>query len=377
MKTKNIILSVFIITALFFTSCERYYNPGLNIKIVQEDTINNNEIKTLLKYINNSGDYINTKGVPNMVSADDVFENLSSYYVIDIRSKDEYVAGHINGAVNVKTTEIIDFLDEYVSPSVYDKLIIACHSGQTASYVTSILRLLGYNNVYAMKYGMGAWNRKLDKWSNGVSNKYANKLETKDNPKGKVMPYPQIKTGEGCGAEILEARARTVLNTPFGKLKVNADRAFSDSSFYIVNYWPKDKYEKGHIPGAVQYTPKHDLNDTTFLNTLPTDKKILVYCFTGQNAAFIVAYLRLLGYNAFTLGFGANSFMHSDLVAREHWHGFKAAEKLNDFPLVEGDKPTDKKFENAVPENNGNAGAAKPKKKVKRHKKKEVEGGCG
>jgi len=377
MKTKNIILSVFIITALFFTSCERYYNPGQNIKIVQEDTINNNEIKTLLKYINNSGDYINTRGVPNMVSADDVYDNLSSYYIIDIRSKEEYIAGHINGAVNVKTSEIIDFLNKNVSPSVYDKLVIACHTGQTASYVTSILRLLGYNNVYAMKYGMGAWNRKLDKWSNGVSNKYANKLEIKDNPKSKIMPYPQIKTGKSCGAEILEARARTVLNTPFGKLKVNADRAFTDSSFYIVNYWPKDKYLKGHIPGAIQYTPKHDLNDSTFLNTLPTDKKILVYCFTGQNSAFAVAYLRLLGYNAFTLGFGANSFMHDVLVSREHWHGFKASDKLNDFPLIEGDKPTDKKFETAVPANNGNAGTSKPKKKVKRHKKKEVEGGCG
>ena len=376
MKTKNIIFIALAFIIISFSSCDRYYNPGLNIKTVKEDTIPNSEMKTLVKFIKNSGDYINTKGVPNMVGAEDVYESLSSYYVIDIRSHEEYVAGHINGAVNVQANEIIDFLDKNVSPSVYDKLIIACHSGQSASYVTAILRLIGYNNVYAMKYGMGSWNRTLDKWSPSVSNKYANQLETEAHPKGKEMSYPQITTGQHCGAEILESRARTVLNTPFHKIKINADRAFSDSTFYIVNYWPEDKYLKGHIPGAVQYTPKHDLNDTTFLKTLPNDKKILVYCFTGQNAAFTVAYLRLLGYNAFTLGLGANSFMHDVLTSRENWHGFKAAEKLHDYPLVEGENPTNKKFEKAL-KVEGNAGAPKTKKKVKRHKKKEVEGGCG
>jgi len=373
MNYKNIILSFIFLTTVFFTSCERYYNPGLNIKVVQEDTIKTPEINALLKYINNSGDYINSKGVPNMVSAEDVYDNLSSYYVIDIRSHEEYVAGHINGAVNVRANEILDYLDKNVSPIIYDKLVIACHSGQSASYVTSVLRLVGYNNAYAMKYGMGAWNRSLDKWSQNVSNKYANKLETKYNPKGKKSAFPEIKTGEQCGAEILYARAKTVLNTPFSKLKIDADRAFSDSSFYIINYWPEAKYDKGHIPGAIQYTPKQDLNDTTFLNTLPTDKKILVYCFTGQNAAFTIAYLRLIGYNAFTLGFGANSFMHSDLVARANWHGFKAAEKLNDFPLISGEEPTDKKVNVAT----GGNDTPKKKKKVVRRKKKEVEGGCG
>ncbi len=375
MNYKSIIFSLIVFTAVVFTSCERYYNPGLNIKTVQEDTIKEPEIKVLLRYINNSGDYINTKGVPNMVSAGDVYDNLSNYYVIDIRSHEEYVAGHINGAVNVKASEIIDFLDKNVSPVVYDKIVIACHTGQSASYVTSALRLMGYSNVYAMKYGMSSWNRKLDKWSKGVSNKYANKLETQFNPKGEKTAYPEIKTGEHCGAEILHARVKTVLNTPFSKLKINAERAFTDSSFYIVNYWPKDKYEKGHIPGATQYTPKYDLNDTTFLKTLPVDKKILVYCFTGQNAAFTIAYLRLLGYNAFTLGFGANSFMHDVLVSREHWHGFKAADKLNDFPLITGEAPSDKKVNTGKPGVNNDK--PKTKKKIVRRKKKEVEGGCG
>ena len=373
MKYKNIILPFIIITAIFSSSCERYYNPGLNIRIVKEDTVRIPEIEALLKYLGNSGDYINSKGVPNMVSVEDVYENLGNYYLVDLRSHKDYVKGHINGAVNIRTEEIIDYLEDYVSPSSYEKIIVICYTGQSASYVTGILRLMGYSNSYAMKYGMSAWNRTLDQWSSNISNKYANKLETKFNYKGKRTEFPQINTGAICGAEILESRAKTVLNTPFDRLKIDADRAFSDTSFFILNYWPQEKYERGHIPGAYQYTPKEDLKESAFLSTLPNDKKILVYCYTGQNAAFTIAYLRLLGYNAFTLDFGANSFMHTVLTTRKNWHGFVASSKLNDFPLITGEEPTDKKINVA----NTNGEKSKQKKKIIKRAKKEVEGGCG
>jgi len=68
--------------------------------------------------------------------------------------------------------------------------------------------------------------------------------------------------------------------------------------------------------------------------------------------------------------------MHGLQVQRENWHGFVAAEKLHDYPLIKGENPTDKKFEETI-KNSGAASAPKPKKAIKRHKKKEVEGGCG
>lgn len=363
---------------MILSSCTNTYNPGLNIKTISEDTVaTESEYEILMRFIPNAGDYINSKAVPSMVSAEDVYENLNKYLVIDLRSASKYKEGHINGAVNVIPSELLDYLDEKVAASTYDKLVLACTSGQTASYVTGVLRLIGYSNAYAMKYGMGSWNRTFDKWSLSVSNKYANQLETKDNPKAKVSANPVLETGHTCGAEILESRARTLLNTPFKKLMIKADRAFSDNGFYIMNYWPVSKYEKGHIPGAVQYTPKKDLKADKFLNTIPSDKKVLVYCFTGQHSAFTVAYLRMLGYNAYTLGFGANSFMHTTMVSKSGWHGFKASEKLHDFPLITGPNPTNKAFEKSI-----NTVASKPvpekaKKKVVKRKKKEVEGGCG
>jgi rhodanese-related sulfurtransferase len=372
---KKYFLYLIVFGVIFLSSCQRYYNPGLNVKTIQEDTTQiASEFEVLMRYIPNAGDYINSKGVPNMVDAQDVYDNLSRYLVIDLRKKADYEAGHINGAIHVKTEALLDYLEEHVAASTFDKLILTCYTGQKASYVTSVLRIIGYDNAYALKYGMSSWSKSLDKWSPNISNKYANALETKANYKTKSYDFPKINTGEHCGAEILEARARTLLNTPFEKLLIDADRAFADTSFYIVNYWPEEKYKKGHIPGSVQYTPKADLKMDTYLKTLPTDKKILVYCFTGQNAAFTVAYLRLLGYNAFSLKFGANSFMHSTLTSRSGWHGFVAADKVNDFELVEGANPTSETFELKL--NEAKKGLSPKKPPVKR-KKKEVEGGCG
>jgi rhodanese-related sulfurtransferase len=210
MKRLKYILFSFV-GLILISSCTRSYEPGEDIKIVEESTINVPEIEALLRFINNSGDYINSKESPSLVSADEVFDNLGNYYIIDIRKRNEYVDGHINGAVNIRVPNIINHLDRKVAPSVYGKLVIVCHSGQTSAYVTSVLRLLGYSNVYSMKYGMSAWNKSLDKWSKNVSSSYVGRLETKTNLVEGTHTYPTLKTGKHCGAEILEARARTLL----------------------------------------------------------------------------------------------------------------------------------------------------------------------
>jgi rhodanese-related sulfurtransferase len=371
--TKYILLLA--ISAVMMVSCTQSYAPGKDIQTVKEDTINVPEIEALLRFINNSNDFINSKDSPSLVSADDVYDNLGKYYIIDIRKHESYVNGHISGAVNVSMPNVINHLDRKVAPSVYEKIVIVCNSGQSSAYTTSVLRLLGYSNAYSMKYGMSSWNKSLDKWSSKISSKYIGKLETKVNPVEGMHPYPAIQTGKHCGAEILEARARTLLNTPFQKLKISADRVFKNlDEFYIINFWPIDRYEVGHIPGAYQYTPHKDLNSKTLLNTIPDDKKILVYDYTGQTSAFVVAYLRLLGYNAFTMYYGANSFMYNTLKLR-NWNAFVAANKVNDFPLVKGENPTDKAFESTI--KTGGSQKAAPKKKIIRRKKKEVEGGCG
>ena len=42
------------------------------------------------------------------------------------------------------------------------------------------------------------------------------------------------------------------------------------------------------------------------LDTLPTDKPIVVYCWTGQTSAQVTPYLRILGYDAYSMLYGMN-----------------------------------------------------------------------
>lgn len=374
MKIIKYIIFSSILGLVFLSSCSQNYEPGKDIKIVQEDTINVPEIEALLRFLGNSGEYVNSMEMPSLVNAQDVNDNLGKYFIIDIRTKDEYVNGHISGAVNLGMSEILEYLNEKVAPSVYDKLVIVCSNGQSSAYTAGVLRLTGYNNAYSMSYGMSSWNASLDQWSSKLSSQYTSKLESKTNPVEGMHAYPAISTGQHCGAEILEARSWTLLNTPFQKLKISADRAFNNlNDFYIISYMDKAKYDIAHIPGSYNYVPHQDLSPRTLLNTIPSDKKILVYDYTGQTAAFVVAYLRLLGYNAFTLPFGANSFMYNTMVTN-NWVAFKKADKVNDFELIKGENPTDKSFEKEM--RNTKKKAPAPKKPVGGNKKKEVSGGC-
>jgi rhodanese-related sulfurtransferase len=70
---------------------------------------------------------------------------------------------------------------------------------------------------------------------------------------------------------------------------------------YIVSVRSAEDYAKGHIPGAVNMK----FSD---LATLPKDKDIVVYCYTGQSASFAAATLGIQGYNVSNLRDGMSSW---------------------------------------------------------------------
>jgi rhodanese-related sulfurtransferase len=118
---------------------------------------------------------------------------------------------------------------------------------------------------------------------------------------------------------------------------ITADEVFANpSNYFIINLERKDKYGDGHIPGAVRYKPEGTLGVVEELSTIPFDKTVVVYCGTGHNSAFATAYLRLFGYDAKTLKYGNNSFMHNRMVAKREalsWLPF-GDEDINNFQVV-------------------------------------------
>lgn len=278
----------------------------------------NDEAQKLLKYLEESGDYVNGRNFPSLIKASSVYEELSgNIKIIDLRSPEAYAKGHIKGAVNVDFTKIPDYFTNIIKPFEFDKIILVCKSGQTSSYTTSLLRLMGYGNVYAMRWGMSIWNKDFaaDSWRDAVSDKYEKQLETAENQRAALSDFPLMNTGKTTGEEILAARFNSLFAAGYADAFITADPVFGQpQNFYTVNFERKDKYDSGHIPGAVRYKTNGTLGIVSEMQSIPTDKEVAIYCGTGHNSAFVSAYLRLFGYNAKTILYGNNAFMHSKMV---------------------------------------------------------------
>jgi rhodanese-related sulfurtransferase len=67
---------------------------------------------------------------------------------------------------------------------------------------------------------------------------------------------------------------------------------------------PKDKkFDVGHVPGAMCIGAP-DIAKPENLRRLPKDRKVIVYCDTGQQQNKVVTVLRLLGYDAWAMKWG-------------------------------------------------------------------------
>jgi len=361
-------------TLVLFFSCG---NQETSDSSATKDTSNINESALLLDFIAKSGDIINSEQAPFLVPAADVYENIKNYLVIDIRDTSEYEDGHIDGAILVNTKDIINYLDKKANTGAYEKVVLACHTGQTASYYTTLLHLIGFTNVYALKFGMSGWSKEIspNKIVNSLSNKYAGILSRDSVGSIKQYDFPTIKTGQSGGYSILTTRANEIANLGFGKVKINIDTLMQNpDKYYIINYFTKEQYSKGHLPGAVLFEPRKSFIKDVMLKYLPTNKPIVVYCLSGQTSASVVAYLRVLGYNAFTLSLGANAFMH-DFVQSYNDKAFNPLRDIANYELVGGKNPS---IQNATTAHTSTSTADKEIKTpvVKKKQKSGGGGGC-
>jgi len=310
-KTKVWMLAIVFIS-FFVVSCEKDKDEPIN------------EAEVLIEYLESVDSplgkyYVNTT-MPAITSATDVKTMMATnaVYIIDIRSATDFADGHIEGAHNVAAGDVLSHV-EGINTEDYDKVVIVCYTGQTAAWATSILQVMGYDNVYSMAFGMCSWNEHFaSRWNGATSNMYATQFTSDATAKGAEGDLPELSTGKETGQEILESRVATVLSDGFGggAASISAAEVFGAlENYYIINYWPEAEYtDPGHIPGAVQYTPKSDIALTAALKTIPADKTVVVYCYTGQNSANLTAYLRIIGYDAKSLLFGTNGMIYNDMT---------------------------------------------------------------
>lgn len=331
-KLSLYLVAVLLTSFVFFSSFTAQNETRIDITINQP-----NEFESLVNYIETNNNFINSD-IQLIIPASEVKKNIKNtkYHIIDIRSESWFEYGHLKNANNVKSADLLTYFETKITPTDYDKIVLICYSGQSAAYYTSLLRFAGYDNAYSMNWGMSSW--RLDfaekSWAKNTTNDFADQLETTENIKPVNAYIPILATDKIDAKDILRERLEKAFATPYKEYITKSVDVFENpDNYYIVNYWDQEKYDNGHIPGAIQYQPNSSLSSSTYLNTLPTDKKIVVYGSTGQSTAYVVAYLNILGYDAENLAYGANSFMNKELKEKD-WEAFSKKE-INMFPVIE------------------------------------------
>ncbi len=254
-------------------------------------------------------------------TADAVVENLSDYFIIDLRQGDDapkngtldFEDGHLPGAHNVAYKEVIRYAKANNAP---DRILVVSEDGQAAAAAAVALRMAGFPKTKVLKFGMSGWNTKFNVWSKELSG-FANKHNnwTKDiAPKPTVFESkPVLKTGKKTGKEIAEARAQAFLDKGYEAISISPKEMMDNADkLYVVNQGTAKEYDGlGMVKGAQQFACPYIKVDEKHgnINNYPSDKTIVQYCLTGHAALTTASWLNILGYDAKGMEFGINGLI--------------------------------------------------------------------
>jgi rhodanese-related sulfurtransferase len=253
-----------------------------------------------------------------IITADSIHGNESGYHIIDIRNENSYNRGHIPFAVHSSLSDVLTEAAE----SEGKPIVVVCYTGQSAGYAVMALRLSGYSDAKALKFGMSSWHSDFDDWTIACSD-IALGSAGWTAPPGNVSAdtlrdYPIIKAGSSKGEGILAERVAAMLDGGFKG--INAYTVLLLPSAYFINgCWAGDNVTAyGNIAGASNIYPVSLLNDAIAKHD--PDAKIVSYCSNGHASSMVTAYLTVLGYDAVSLKFGANGMIYGNLTS-DKWNG--------------------------------------------------------
>lgn len=98
------------------------------------------------------------KGVRSVTPSEaNDFISESNPIILDVRSPQEFIKGHIEGAINLPLSELNE-------PAVIEKLgeaypgvLVYCESGRRSFAASAMLANMGYGNVHSLDYGINSW----------------------------------------------------------------------------------------------------------------------------------------------------------------------------------------------------------------------------
>lgn len=102
--------------------------------------------------------YFQTKNSSIKLNEEDFKKVMRKGQLIDVRTKQEYDAGHINGARNITIQAIIrNFHQLRKDQPIY----LYCANGRRSARAALFLRSRGYEEIYELEKGLKGWSGPL------------------------------------------------------------------------------------------------------------------------------------------------------------------------------------------------------------------------
>ncbi|MDP2088979.1 MAG: rhodanese-like domain-containing protein [Flavobacteriaceae bacterium] len=339
MKNLSLLLIGLLMIPMFLlTSCDR------GVDAVDNSTPKFNTLKDYVVANNLDLDKIltSTDGISFVVDAPaasaDVTAFLNTYYIMDLRSAADFATGRVAGAKNVAFANILTDATAAKAAGNTKDILVICYTGQTATYATALLRLYGFKNTRALKWGMSGWNPTFDKYTAGTGNLVsgsANWTNVATPPTPPSYDPPTITSTATDGLAILKQRVEAVV-ADGTKTVTPAAVVANPSGYYLNNYKIAADYAGyGHFTTSYRIQPLTlALNNHLNINPSPT-AQVVTYCYTGQTSGVVTAFLRVMGYNAFSMNFGMNGLWNDNPFWPAPPSGNKwVASRIKSYPTV-------------------------------------------
>jgi rhodanese-related sulfurtransferase len=190
-------------------------------------------------------------------------------YLLDVRTREEYAAGHIAGALWVPGGQAVQATDETIAVRAA-AIVLACDGFARATLTAAWLTRMGFPDVAVLAGGLPAW----------------------------VEAGGATETGhpDAAPAGLDAARAAVTAVAP-GEL----------GDAVVLDVDQSDAYTRGHVPGAV-WVCRSRLEDR--IDALAPDRAcpIVVTCSDGRASTLAAATLGALGYTARVLDGGTRAW---------------------------------------------------------------------
>ncbi|SFH93988.1 3-mercaptopyruvate sulfurtransferase SseA, contains two rhodanese domains [Tindallia magadiensis] len=224
----------------------------------------------------------------NMISFENALplieENPEDYFIVDMRSADDYAEGHIPGAVHIPYAEIGDKMD--VLPDDR-QILVYCFTGQTSGQAIAAMQLMGFDAL-SLQGGMNFGWAPLELGEDTLETE-ANELPAADanwTPEQEIL-LVAIHNHFTQGTNY-------IVRPPEVKELIEA----GSEDIEIIDIRNQEAYDEGHIEGAI-LIPFPEIGER--MDEISTEKPVYVTCFSGQTAGQTILNLRLNGIDAMSL----------------------------------------------------------------------------